>query len=345
MPFLTNLSKKGFLLKNHFTSETSTILSTVSLLSGMNPSLLSEFSSLAKLKKILQISKERSFFTDFNHSEYTTSFFFGDTRKAFGFEKSVKSLDISYYFFREDYLKETGRKKDLDKEGNVYEKPFLKFTAKKIKAQKNPFFSIILTNQAHYPFFCSPDIKINDSVKKRTKICLRYIDEAIKNFFQEIQNSIWFNQTLFVFTSDHPNILDFTNEDAQIEKGFLFFHNVPLVFYHPKRDLKLYQNNQVSSHTDIIPSLMDYVSIPKQHSLTSNSIFQLKNKRRFFTKKAERFYLLTGDNHLTIYTCLDKNSKTYLRDSEGWKSADHKTQKRYDKLIKSYIQYEYSLKK
>lgn len=343
MPFLADLSNKGIFFKNHFTPEPITILSIVSLLSGVNPVLLSGNSSFPKMRKILQSLKGRSFFTDFNNSRYTTSFFFGDSRKVLGFAGFVDGLGIRNYFFREDYLKETGSKADLDKEGNVFEKPFLRFTAEKIKNQTTPFFSIILTNQIHYPFFCSPDIKVSNSVEQRTEICLKYLDSAIKGFFQEIQNSSWFKRTLFVWTADHPNTLDFTDKDLSKKHFYFFSHNVPLIFYHPGKNLKAYQSNQFSSHTDIIPSLMDYLSVPRRDSsMTYNSIFQKEDKRRFFTKKGEVFYLM-GEKYLTLFNCLDKNAKTYHWDNQEWKKAGHKTQAEYDKLIKSYIQYEYHL--
>lgn len=343
MPFLTNLSLKGISFKNHFTSELITVLSTVSLLSGENPSLLTKKIYLPNLEKILQLLKGKSYFTRFNYSGYTTLFFFGDTGTVFGFNKFVKNLGVSHSFFKEDYLKETGKKQDLDKEGNIYEKPFLKFAAKKIKEQKTPFFSVLLTNQIHYPFFCAPNVKLSNSIEKRQEFCLKYVDKAIENFFQDLRDENWFNKTLFIVTSDHPNKLDTTDEDFSKKLRNLFLHNIPLVLYHPTKNLKKYKSNQVSSHADIIPSLMDYLSIPHKASITANSIFQLKNKRRFFTRRAEFFYLIEN-NYLTMYTCSDKDSKTYFINERGWESANHETQKKYDKLIKSYIQYEYSLK-
>ena len=250
----------------------------------------------------------------------------------------LKELGISY-ISREDYLKETGKKQHLDKEGNVFEKPFLKFSAKKIKNQKLPFFAIIVTNQVHYPFYCSPSTKISYSTEKRMKDCVKYVDSALKSFFKEIKSSAWFNETLFLFTADHPNPLELTNIEKQ---DYFYQRNIPLIFYHPNKDLKRYQNKQVSSHADIISSLKDYLDFPHQRSVIHNSIFDLENKRRFFINRRDGF-LLIEDNYLTEYSCRDNQSKTYFKDTRKL-ITDNKTKERFDRLIKSYIQHEYTLK-
>ena len=324
MPFLSNLGHKGIFLKNHLIPVRATILSIHYLLTGKNN---------------FEPPIDTTFMHDFSKAGYSLSFFFGDKKTTFDWVDLLKKLGISY-IAREDYLKETGRTQDLDKEGNVFEKPFLQFSAKKIKNQKPPFFSIIVTNQVHYPFYCSPSTKMSYSTEKKMKDCVRYLDSALKDFFKDIETSIWFKDTLFVFTADHSNPPNFIDPEKQT-----FFHqfNVPLILYHPSKNLKKYQNEQISSHADIIPSLKDYLDLTDHRAVIHNSIFDLESKRRFFVDRKEGF-LLIEDNYLTEYSCRDNQSRTYFKDNKT-PIKDQKTRERLDKLIKSYIQYEHTLKK
>ena len=274
--------------------------------------------------------------SDFLQAGYTLSFFYGEKKIIFNLATVLKKLGISH-IAKEDYLKETGRTQDLNKIGGILDKPFLRFSAKRIKKQPSPFFSIIVTNQIHYPYYCPPFTKISHSTEKKIKDCAKYVDGALKGFFKEIKNSDWFNNTLFVFTADHSDSLDFGKQSY-----YFYQDNIPLIFYHPNKDLKKYQNNQVSSHADIVPSLKDYLNLPHQRAVIYNSIFDLENKRRFFINRRDGF-LLIEDNYLTEYSCRDNQSRTYFKNTRKL-VTDYKTKERFDKLIKSYIQYEYTLK-
>lgn len=321
MPFLSDLSRKGIVLKNHLVPVHATILSIYSLLNGKNN---------------YESSIDKTFMEDFSKAGYTLSFFFGDKKTTFNWPTFLKQLGISY-IAREDYLKETGRTQDLDKEGNVFEKPFLMFSAKRIKKQKLPFFSIIVTNQLHYPYYCSPSTTISHSTEKKIKDCTKYVDSSLESFFKDIKSSTWFNNTLFVFTADHLDSFD-----LGMREYYFYQHNIPLIFYHPNKNLKKYENNQVSSHADIISSLKDYLNLTHQRAIIHNSIFDLENKRRFFISRRDGF-LLIEDNYLTEYKCRDNQSKTYFTETRK-PVTNYKIQKRFDKLIKSYIQHEHTLK-
>ena len=321
MPFLFELSRRGIFLKNHIVTSHATVLSIYSLLNGKNNH---------------ESPINKTFMSDFLQAGYTLSFFYGEKKIIFNLATSLKKLGISH-IAKEDYLKETGRAQDLNKIGGILDKPFLRFSAKRIKKQPLPFFSIIMTNQIHYPYYCPPFTKISHSTEKKIKDCAKYVDSALKNFFKDIKNSDWFNNTLFVFTADHSDSLDLGKQNY-----YFYQDNIPLIFYHPNKNLKRYENKQVSSHADIIPSLKDYLDLTRQRSVMHNSIFDLENKRRFFINRRDGFLLIEG-NYLTKYSCRDNQSKTYLKDTREL-VTDNKTRERFDKLIKSYIQHEYTLK-
>ena len=330
MPFLSGLRSKGISFENHLSpSYNATSLSVSALMTGKpNNSLL---------------DKEAHFLSAFFQAGYNLSFFFGDSKNTYNWSGFFSRLGISQVF-KEDYLKDTGRKEDIDTEGNVFEDVFLKYSAEKLKSGAvgpPPFFAVLLTNQIHAPYYCSRSVNINYPEERKIKDCVQHVDTAIKDFFKEIQTAEWFYNTLFVFTADHSSYQFWENNvDYFLER------NIPLVFYHPNKDLSRYQNNQASSHIDIIPSLKDYLKLPYHKSLIQNSIFDLNRKRRFFMDTEEGFVLIE-DDYLTEYNCQSRQSTTYLKGQRGKDRkaiTDQEIIKRQDRLIKSYIQYDQNLK-
>lgn len=260
-PFISGLAEKGLYLKNHFSTSKGTLPSVSSILTG---SLFP-----VNLRKINYLQFLRQ-------SNYTTALFFGD-QKDFFLHPYIPNSSIQKYWTREDYERETGIKNHRDKEGNVLEDYFLQFSAKKIKLQSTPFFNIIITNQPHAPYYCASGEKLQTmSYDKRGRYCLRYVDSALKNFFEEIKGSPFFESTLFIITGDHTGL----NSLLKIPRTSYYFHfNVPLIFYHPQDNLKQFESQEVSHHSDIMPTLIDYFQLPYKYSLVHNSLF--KHKKRF----------------------------------------------------------------
>ncbi len=330
MPFLSDLRRKGISFENHLSpSYNATSLSVSALMTG-------------KPRNFLQ-DKEAHFLSAFFKAGYSLSFFFGDSKNTFNWSGFFSRLGISH-ISKEDYLRDTERKEDIDTEGNVYEDVFLKYSAEKLKSGAvgpPPFFAVLLTNQIHAPYYCSRSVDISYPEEKKLKDCVKHVDTAIKGFFKEIKTAEWFYNTLFVFTADHSSYEFWENHvDYFLER------NIPLVFYHPSKDLSRYQDNQVSNHIDIIPSLKDYLNLPYHKNPIQNSIFDLDRKRRFFMDTEEGFVLIE-DDYLTEYNCQSRQSTTYLKGQRGKERkavTDQEIIKRQDRLIKSYIQYEQNLK-
>ncbi|MCY4320948.1 MAG: sulfatase-like hydrolase/transferase [Bdellovibrionaceae bacterium] len=323
MPFLSDLQSKSLSFENHIAPRFhSTYFSLVSILTGDSDG---------------KLNSSNSFFKDFLNAGYSVSFFFGDSKNMFNWEDFFKQSGV-FHISKKEYLKDTGRKEDIDIDGNIFEDVFLKYSVKKLKSGKvgePPFFMTILTNQIHYPYYCSKSTNTTSSSLKKIKDCAKHVDSAIKDFFKEIENTTWFNKTLFVFTADHPNYYFWKDPVNYFSK-----RNIPLIFYHPNKDLSKYKDDQISSHIDIIPSLIDYLNLSKKNNLIQNSVFDLNNKRRFFIKK-DRGYVLIEDNYLTEYNCQTKQSTTYLKAQTGEikNLFNEEIIKKQDKLIKSYIQY------
>lgn len=356
-PFLYKLSEEGLSLKNHVTSGGSTMFSVRSILNGLSTSLI-----IYKLpqKKTNPIPFIRSVpLHIFKEAGYDTFFFWGDKKDILGFNTMRKNLGITHYITSEDYLRDTNRREDVGAWGDIYEKPFMKFTGQKLKKANSPFLAVILTNEPHYPFDC-PGQKNTRSEKQKISHCVSYMDQALEGFFQEVKKAPWFEKTLFVVTGDHPNSMD-SRENMSTHFGR---HNVPLIFWSPKEHLKKYQSDQISSHTDILPSILDYLGLFFREDLIfiNNFVFRPNKTRRwvYFVHKLQLWFLRER-NYLLEYNIAKDQSRLWKVDgfsSEELKSMDKKRPrpmqmpkellivnepllKKYKQIIKAYIQYYY----
>ena len=367
-PFLYKLSQGGLSLKSHVTLSTATMFSVRSILTAR---------AFYDLKKNLN-----SPLNTFQKQGWKTLFFWGDKEGTLHFnKKTLQEMGVEFSYMAEHYLEMTGRKEDVGFWGDIKEKPFMRFVGQTLKNSSSPLFAIILTNEPHYPYDCleqkenyTPEEKTLDKkvfrkvlfksgkpLYKKINNCLRYVDQSIETFFKEIRKASWFENALFVFTGDHPNLMD----QRDISRTLIYPHfdksYVPLIFWSPKEKLKTYPNNLISSHADILPSLLDYVGLPVKDEFLfmNNFIFRPHEKKRlaYFSSSLRTWFLWT-DKHLLGYSSItklshlwkvDKISTTDLKHTMIHESPMQAAEKQlieneilqnyYEQILKASIQY------
>lgn len=354
-PFLYKLSQEGLHLKNHITSTGATMFEVRSILNGFSPVLLT---GQRPQKKPDPIPSTQSFsFHVLKEAGYDTFFFWGDKGRVLGFDALQEELGIKHYITSEDYLKETNRHEDIGVWGDIHEKPFMKFTGRKLQKANSPFLAVILTNEPHYPYDC-PGQKPAHSEKQKINHCVSYVDQALEGLFQEVKKADWFKNTLLVITGDHPNSMDSRgNLSTYFDR-----HNTPLIFWSPKENLKKYYSQQISFHADILLSILDYMGLFSRENLffINNFIFRPKTPRRlvYFSNRLQSWFLHERD-YLLEYDMIKNQSRLWkvrgfsaeelkalgekqprpMQMPEELPAVNESLRKKYEQIIKAYIQY------
>ena len=62
--------------------------------------------------------------------------------------------------------------------------------------------------------------------------CIRYTDLSLRRFFETASRQPWFNNTIFVFTSDHTN--QTSHKEYQTDLGFF---GAPILFFDPSGEM------------------------------------------------------------------------------------------------------------
>ena len=191
---------------------------------------------------------------------YTSAFFHGANNGSMGFENFAASIGFQHYYGRNEYNSDScfGGNADFDGTWAIWDEPFLQYYATMLSDMHEPFVTALFTASSHHPF------NIPDSYKELypeeelpIHKCIRYTDNALRQFFATASRQPWFKNTLFVITSDHTN-----QSNHPLYQTSIGLFSVPILFYDPSGNLPIGVMPGVAQQTDILPTLMGILHYP-----------------------------------------------------------------------------------
>ena len=195
---------------------------------------------------------------------YQTAFFHGAQRGSMGFMAFARSTGFQAYYGREDYDADDrfGGDDDFDGMWAIWDEPFLQYYATKMSEMKEPFMTALFTASSHHPYVI-PE-KYKDVYPEEGIImhkCIRYTDMALGRFFQSASRQPWFQNTIFVLTSDHTNMSDHDYYQTDLG-GFCS----PIIIYEPGRtDQQPEMQDKIAQQIDILPTVMGMLHYQKPY--------------------------------------------------------------------------------
>ena len=195
---------------------------------------------------------------------YQTAFFHGAQRGSMGFQAFSRTTGFKEYYGREDYNADErfGGDDDFDGMWAIWDEPFLQYYATKMSEMKEPFMTAVFTASSHHPY-AIPE-QYQDQYPEEGIIihkCIRYTDMAIGKFFEKASREPWFNNTIFVLTSDHTNLSDHAYYQTDLG-GFCS----PIIIYEPgnvERQPEI--QDKIAQQIDILPTLMGMLHYQKPY--------------------------------------------------------------------------------
>ncbi|MBW3519643.1 LTA synthase family protein [Flavobacterium sp. NKUCC04_CG] len=248
-PFLDSLIQKSYFFENAFANGKLSIDAVPSTISSipnlMNNSYISSSYSLNKVYALPAILKDHGYQTSFFHGAFNGSQKFDQYATVAGFEK---------YYGKDEYV----GPESFDGKWGVFDEDFLQFFAKELNQFKAPFFTTLFTISSHSPYTIPEKYK-GKFPKGTTPIheSVAYTDYALKQFFKTAATMPWYNETIFVITSDHTSSF---GEEPQYKNNIGKFR-IPIMFYVPGDDSMVGVSEKNFQQIDILPSLMDYLQL------------------------------------------------------------------------------------
>ena len=192
---------------------------------------------------------------------YQTAFFHGAQRGSMGFQAFSRATGFQEYYGREDYDADTrfGGDEDFDGMWAIWDEPFLQYYATKMSEMKEPFMTAVFTASSHHPYVIPEKYKAQYPEEGIIiHKCIRYTDMAIGKFFEKASREPWFNNTIFVLTSDHTNLSDHAFYETDLG-GFCS----PIIIYEPgnaERQPEI--QDKIAQQIDILPTIRGMLHYP-----------------------------------------------------------------------------------
>ena len=190
---------------------------------------------------------------------YETAFFHGAQNGSMGFQAFARKTGFQHYYGRTEYEEAHGAE-DFDGTWAIWDEPFLQYYAEVMGQMKQPFMTAVFTASSHHPYVIPEKYK---EVYPEEGIimhkCVRYTDMAIGKFFKSASRQPWFQNTIFVLTSDHTNMSDHPEYQTDLG-GFCS----PIIIYDPSQEEGRVED-KIAQHIDILPTVLGMLGYSKPY--------------------------------------------------------------------------------
>ena len=228
---------------------------------------------------------------------YQTAFFHGAQRGSMGFMAFARSTGFQQYYGREDYDADSrfGGDEDFDGMWAIWDEPFLQYYAAKMSEMEQPFMTAVFTASSHHPYVV-PD-KYKDVYPEEGVVihkCIRYTDMALGRFFQTASRQPWFNNTIFVLTSDHTNLTDHAYYETDLG-GFCS----PVIIYEPgNTERQPAVLDKIAQQIDILPTVMGMLHYPKPYFAFGIDVLNTPAEDTWAVNYLNGIYQYVKDGHV-----------------------------------------------
>ena len=190
---------------------------------------------------------------------YQTAFFHGAQNGSMGFQAFARKTGFQKYYGRTEYEAAKGTD-DFDGTWAIWDEPFLQYYAEEMSKMKEPFMTAVFTASSHHPF-AIPEKYKTQFPEEELEIhkCIRYTDMSIGKFFETARKQKWFENTIFVLTSDHTNMSNHAVYQTDLG-GFCS----PIIIYDPQRP-EGEMLDKIAQQIDIVPTLLGLLGYQKPY--------------------------------------------------------------------------------
>jgi phosphoglycerol transferase MdoB-like AlkP superfamily enzyme len=259
-PNMNRLIKRSLYFENIYATSTRTDRGLVSILSGY-PSLpnISVVKEPEKAAQLSFLSKE------FKRNGYSTSFIYGGESEF----ANIKSYLLNSKF---DKIidKNNFQKKDMNSKWGAHDHIVFNESFIQLKNIEEPFFTTILTLSSHEPFEVPMEtiIKGNDR-QSLYKNSVMYLDRSIGSFMDKVSTQKYYDNTVFIFISDHGfRVGDTMNRDKKR-------YHIPFFIYGSPLNNKWIGKKiaKVGSQSDLPKTILNQLNFNSDQFNFSNDIF------------------------------------------------------------------------
>lgn len=273
---------------------------------------------------------------------YSTAFFHGAPNSSMGFQAFARSSGFKQYYGMTEYCDDprTGGRADFDGHWAIWDEEFMQFMATTVTERlEQPFMAGFFSASSHHPFrvperyegvFPEGPLVIHQPIG--------YSDNALRKFFAAARRQPWYENTLFVLTADHTNMLQY--DEGRTSLGVF---SIPIFIYDPSGRLPSGQLPGVAQQIDIMPTVLRLLGYDKpfmafgKDLLAADTMWAVNYANDIYQYVEDDYVLLfDGQQATALYNyALDPLQKTDLKTSEPMRVA--RMERKLKALIQTYM--------
>ena len=275
---------------------------------------------------------------------YESAFFHGAENGSMGFEAFAKTTGYKHYLGRTEYNqdKRFNGDKDFDGMWAIWDEEFLQFYALKMSEMKEPFITSVFTASSHHPYAVPERYKNiykdepgDDNIMHK---CIRYVDNALRLFFETAKKQPWYENTIFVLTADHTNM----NSEPmyQTELGVC---SVPILIFDPSGDIQPERRHCIAQQIDIMPTVLSYIGYNKPYVAFGQDLLHTADQDTWAITNNNGLYHYVKGDYVLLFTESGQTKAIYNYKKDWYLKQNllgktGKTEKQMERELKGLIQ-------
>lgn len=273
---------------------------------------------------------------------YSSAFFHGAENGSMGFQAFARSTGFQAYYGRDEFNDDKRFRGDEDYDGTwaIWDEPFLQFYALKMTEMKQPFVTAVFTASSHHPFVVPEhykDIYPEEGDNPLHK-CIRYTDHSLQQFFETAKKQPWFENTIFVLTSDHTNMPD--HDEYKTDLGLF---GAPILFYDPTgQHFAAGRRHCIAEQIDIMPSILGLLGYDRPYVAFGQDLFHTADEDLWAIHYNSGIYQLVKDDWMLQFD--GEHIKALYNFKNDWMLQHDilnkypEVQRQMERLVKAVIQ-------
>lgn len=293
-PFFDSLMTRSLTFEYSFSNGRKSIDGMPSVLSSIPMFVEPFFLTPASLNHLSGLAGE------LKKENYHTAFFHGAENGSMGFQAFSRATGFKEYYGRTEFNADKRFRGDQDFDGTwaIWDTPFLQFYAQKMSELPQPFMTSVFTASSHAPYAVPKELAAQFPEEGGSPLhkCVRYSDDALRQFFETARQQPWYNNTLFVITADHTSIS--THPEYQTPLGVF---RVPILFFDPSGEIAPERRRGIAQQIDIMPTVLGYLRYPRPFIAFGNDLSRTTPESTFSVAYENGFYLFTQGNYVLSF--------------------------------------------
>lgn len=261
-------------------------------------------------------------------SDYYSAVFHANNKSFWNRDVMYNAIGYNRFYSDEEY--------DINKENSVgwglKDDAFFAQSIGYMRELREPYYAKFLTLTNHFPFTLAnadeiiPEWTSKDGTVNRYFTTVRYQDEALKQFFDELKEQGMYENSIFVLYGDHYGISENHNKAMSqfLEKDitpfeYIQLQRVPFIIHIPGRN-ETKTITSVVGQIDVKPTILNLLGVKSDNDLQFGSDMFSNEREEFVILRDGSFvtdkYLMTNNNCYLKETGMELNidyCRPYIR--------------------------------